>query len=99
MRFLLDRSPLLLILLSSVALAPLAGANPADPIGVGSLYERDDTDDVSLPPISLEGVLEGPLLPDLKPSLIVVGGLPPRATAASGRATLFAFQFRSPPLP
>jgi hypothetical protein len=68
-------------------------------MGIGSFYEGDDPEDVSLPPISPDSLLEGARLPDLTPLLIVVGCLPPTATAAAAIATLLAFQFRSPPIP
>lgn len=96
----LCRSPLVLILLSSLlALAAIADASPPDPIWVGGVYNGGDDDDVVLSLFWPGRVLAGARPQDLKPFVVVVGRLPARATAALAVATLRAFRFRSPPIP
>ena len=83
------------LLVALVALVPLAGASPHDPLWIGGIYDAADSDDVVLAVTSLESVAREILLAVSPVSIVARAPLTPGPIIPYG--TLRSTRARAPP--
>jgi hypothetical protein len=88
-----------LLVATTIALVPLAYADPPDPLWIGGYWDDDDYDNVVIAATSTVALHDGPSVDVIGPVLVVVGTAIDTASAEPRIRPSSSHQPRSPPTP
>jgi hypothetical protein len=89
---------IVLLLVGTTALPPLALANPPDPLWIGGIFDAADYDDVVISAASSDYASDGIALEAVGALWLVLGTVPPLGPIGAARSVLPVFQCRAPPI-